>query len=110
VGLRVRCVFLVWEVKGRRTLELVLVSINHLIVDCFLDDSNVGVKENQTPNPKTTLLAEMLRLVALRLEVKVLTLVVPLVSNVVPNILVVRFQIVCFCHTSYREGADIVGR
>ena len=90
MSLSVRGVLIIRVVQRRRSLELVLVSVNHLMVNDFLNNEPVRNQSYSEPWPDHTFLSKMLRVESFWLEVQVLALVVPLVSNIVPNLLVVR--------------------
>lgn len=79
------------------------------MIDNFSDDKNVGGQGYKNPNMHHPFLSEMLRFESLRLEVQILTLVLILVSNIIPEVLTVSFNQIGFGNAAGRSGPDVVG-
>lgn len=69
-------------------MELEQVCVSHLMIDNFSDHVPVGGQHEHDPLPDSASLPEMLRFEVFRLKVQVFTFVVPLVRNLVPDVLI----------------------
>ena len=86
------------------------VAVDHLMVNNFSDHHYVRSEGGQHPNMQQTFLAEVLRVEGLRLEIQILALVVPLVSNICPEGLAVWLDVVRLRNAQSRSAADVVSR
>lgn len=85
MGFEVGSVLVIWVIEGWWSLVLHSVCIDHLHIDVLVDDVPEGCEAEDDPHPQQAALPEMLRFEGFRLEVQVLALVIPLVSDVVPE-------------------------
>lgn len=104
----IRGVLLVGVVEGWWALVLESVAVDHLMVDHFEEDHDVGHHGSCHPDPQQTFLTEMLGVEGFRLEVQVLALVIPLVGNIVPEDLAVWLDEVSLGDAESVSAANVI--